>query len=80
VALRTLLRHRAQLMQHRAPHVLHMPKALLPMNMQLSQALSDVTGATGPCIIRAIVAGKRNPRPLAALRNSRCQIDHTETP
>jgi hypothetical protein len=28
VALRPLLRHRAQLLEHRAPHVLHMPKAL----------------------------------------------------
>ena len=28
VALRTLLRHRAQLLQHRAPHVLHRQKAL----------------------------------------------------
>lgn len=28
-ALRTLLRHRGQLLEHRAPHVLHMQKALL---------------------------------------------------
>lgn len=33
VALRTLLRHRAQLIQHRAPHVLHMQKALLQMHI-----------------------------------------------
>lgn len=36
VALRTLLRHRAQRIEHRAPHVLHMQQALLPMNIQLS--------------------------------------------
>lgn len=29
IALRTLLRHRAQLIEHRAPHILHMQKALL---------------------------------------------------
>jgi transposase len=75
VALRTLWRHRAQLMQHRAPHVLHMQKALWQMNMQLSQALSDVTGTTGQRILRAIVAGERDPRTLAALRNYRCQKD-----
>jgi transposase len=69
VALRTLLRHRAPLLAHRAPHILHMPQALLQMNIQLSQALSDVTGVTGQCIIRAIVAGERDPRRLAALRN-----------
>jgi hypothetical protein len=68
VALRTLLRHRAQLIQHRAPHILHMQKALLQMNIQLSQALSDVSGTTGQAIIRAIVAGERDPHKLAALR------------
>jgi transposase len=75
VALRTLLRHRAQLIEHRAPHVLHMQKALLQMNSQLSQALSDVTGDTGQRIIRAIVAGERDPHPLAALRHYRCKKD-----
>jgi len=78
VALRTLLRHRAQLLEHRAPHVLHMQKALLQMNVQLSQVLSDVTGQTGQTIIRAIVAGERDPHKLAALRNYRCHKDEDE--
>jgi hypothetical protein len=43
-----------------------MQQALLQMNMQLSQALSDVMGVTGQRIIRAIVAGERDPRTLAA--------------
>ncbi len=70
-ALRTLLRHRA-------PHIQHMQKALLQMNIQLSQALSDVTGETGQAIIRSIVAGERNPIQLAALRNYRCKKDAAE--
>jgi transposase len=78
VALRTLLRHRAQLIQHRAPHILHMQKALLQMNIQLSQALSDVSGATGQLIIRAIVSGERDPHKLATLRNYRCKKDEAE--
>jgi transposase len=78
VALRTLLRHRAQLIQHRAPHVLHMPQALLQMNIPLSQALSDVTGLTGQRIIRARVAGARDPHTLAALRNYRCKKEADE--
>jgi transposase len=78
VALRTLLRHRAQLLEHRAPHVLHMQQALLHMNIQLSQALSDVTGVTGQQIIRAIVAGERDPHTLAAMRNYRCKKDAEE--
>jgi len=63
VTLRTRLRHRAQLIQHRAPHVFHMQKALLQMNIQLSQALSDVMGTTGQRIIRAMVAGERDRAP-----------------
>lgn len=55
-----------------------MPKALVQMNIQLSQALSDGTGATGPRSIRAIIAGERAPRTLAALRNDRCQKDAEE--
>jgi len=76
--LRTLLRHRASMIRHRAPHILHMQKALLQMNIQLSQALSDVAGQTGLTIIRAIVAGERDPYKLAALRNYRCKKDEDE--
>jgi transposase len=78
VALRTLLRHRAQLIEHRAPHVLLMQKALLQRNMQLSQVLRDFTAATGRRSIRAIVAGERDPHPLAAFRTYRCQKDAEE--
>ena len=73
VALRTLLRHRAQLLEHRSPHIQHIQKALLQMNVQLSQALSDVTGETGLAIIRAIVAGERDPHKLAGLRDRNCK-------
>ena len=55
-----------------------MQKALLQMTIQLSQALSDVTGATGLQIIRAIVAGERDPHTLAALRNYRCKKEGEE--
>ena len=78
VALRTLLRHRAQLIEHRAPHIQHIQKALLQMNIQLSQVLSDVTGATGQAIIRAIIAGERDPYKLAGMRNYRCKKDEDE--
>lgn len=78
VALRSMLRHRAQLMEHRAPHILHMQKELLQMNVQLSQALSDVMGETGRAIIRAIVAGVRSPKLLAALRDPGCKHSEEE--
>src|SRR5215211_6439969 len=73
VALRTLLRHRAQLLEHRGPHIQHMQKALLQMNIQLSQAVTDVMGMTGQMIIRAIVAGIRDPGQLATLRDPGCK-------
>ncbi|MEK7326754.1 MAG: transposase, partial [Chloroflexota bacterium] len=73
VALRAYLRHRAQLLEHRAPHILHMQKALQQMNLQLHHVLSDVTGTTGLAILRAIVVGERDPVKLAQLRNSACK-------
>ncbi len=73
VALRAYLRHRAELVQHRAPHILHIQKALQQMNLQLHHVLSDVTGVSGQAILRAIVAGERDPLKLAQLRNPGCK-------
>jgi transposase len=57
---------------------LHMQKALLQMNVQLSQVLSDVTGETGQAIIRAIVGGERDPHKLAAMRDRKCKKSEEE--
>jgi hypothetical protein len=46
--------------------------------VQLSQALSDVTGETGQAIIRAIVGGERDPQTLAELRNRQCKKSKEE--
>lgn len=77
-SLRTLVRYRAELIQHRAPHILHMQKALQQMNIQLERVLSDIMGSTGQLIIRAIVAGERDPVILAQHRNPACKSS-TET-
>ena len=61
------------LLEQRAAPIQHMQKALQQMNVQLTQVLSDITGVTGMLIIRAIVAGERNPQVLAEFRNGRCQ-------
>jgi transposase len=66
--LRTLVRYRAELIQHRSPHVLHLQKALVQMNLHLPLVVSDVMGTTGQAIIRAIVAGERDPQVLAQHR------------
>jgi hypothetical protein len=75
VVLRTYLRHRAELIQHRAPHILQMQKALQQMNLQLHHVLSDITGVTGLHILRAIVAGERDPKVLASFRQPGCRAD-----
>jgi transposase len=73
VELRALVRHRAELLQHHSPHVLHIHKALKLMNIQLSEVVTDVMGVTGQAIIRAIVAGQRDPLTLAQLRHPSCK-------
>jgi transposase len=49
-----------------------MQKALDQMNVQVHRAVADLTGTTGLAIVRAIVAGERDPRRLAAHRDPRC--------
>jgi transposase len=71
-ALRAYLRLRERHLDYAAAHIQHMQKALTFMNMQLQNVVSDITGATGMKIIRAIVAGERDPAKLAQLRDVRC--------
>jgi transposase len=76
--LRAYLRQRERLVEYAAAHIQHMQKALMEMNLQLHHVVSDITGATGMRIIRAIVAGERNPDVLATYRDVRCHSS-TET-
>jgi transposase len=71
-ALRALARHRDNLIRYRSAHIQHMQKALQLMNVKLTEVISDITGVTGLSIIRAIVAGERNPHQLARFRQSGC--------
>ena len=72
-ALRTYLRLRERHLDYAAAHIQHMQKALTLMNMQLQNVVSDITGVTGMRIIRAIVAGERDPAKLAEMRDVRCR-------
>jgi len=69
--LRSYIRQRDNLIRSAAVHVQRMQKALTEMNVQLHQVIADITGLTGMAIIRAIVAGERNPQVLAALKDRR---------
>jgi transposase len=73
VALRGYLRQRERLVDYAASHIQHMQKALMQMNLQLHHVVSDVTGTTGMGILRAIVAGERDPQVLARYRDVRCK-------
>jgi transposase len=71
--LRDLVRQRANHVRLSAQHIQRMQKALELMNLKLTKVLGDVTGVTGLKILRAIVAGQRDPHELAKLRDRRCQ-------
>jgi hypothetical protein len=69
--LRTYWRHRDNLIKATSAHIQQMQKALLQMNLQLHHVISDVTGVTGLAIIRAILAGERDPQRLASFKDHR---------
>ena len=54
-------------------HVQRLQKALELMNLKLTKVLGDVTGVTGLKILRAVLAGERDPQKLARLRDRRCR-------
>jgi transposase len=70
--LRAYVRQRERLLEYAASHIQHMQKALIEMNLQLHHVVADITGATGLRIIRAILAGERDPEALAGLRHYSC--------
>jgi transposase len=69
--LRSYLRQRQTLVASAARQIQHMQKAMTQMNIQLQHVLSDITGVTGMAIVRAIIAGERDPIALAQLRDAR---------
>ena len=72
-ALRAIHRQWENLTAERTKAVQWMQKALDQMNVQVHRAVTDITGTTGMAIVRAIVAGERNPQTLAAFRHGRCK-------
>lgn len=63
--VRAVARQREVLRIEKVSWVQRMQKALVQMNIQLTEVLSEVMGMTGQAIIRAIVAGERNELALA---------------
>jgi len=48
------------------------------MNLQLANVLTDISGATGQAIIKAILAGERNPHKLAEFRDPRVKASEEQ--
>jgi transposase len=78
VMLRGYVRQRSRLFELASQQVQLMHKALVQMNLQLNHVVSDITGATGMKIIRAIVSGERSPAALAEYRDTRCKKNEKE--
>jgi transposase len=77
--LRSYLRHRQMLLTYAAHHIQHMHKALEQMNLKLTQVVSAITGVTGRAILKAILAGERDPQRLAKLRNPHGHHDEEDS-
>jgi transposase len=67
---RTLWRQRGGLAEQARSTIQRIQKVLTEMNVQLSNVLSDVSGASGMAIIHGILNGERDARVLAALADA----------
>jgi len=76
--LRTLVRDKAALVAESGDWVRRMQKSLDQMNVRVHRAVSDIDGQTGMAIIKAIVAGERDPGTLAQLRDPHCRKSKEE--
>ncbi len=65
--LRDYKRIREDLIRMASAHVLHMHQALERLNLKVHTVISSVIGWSGQRMIRALVAGERDPHKLAAL-------------
>ncbi len=65
--LQDYLRLRGEHIAAAAGHVQHMQKALERMNIKLHEVISSLTGTSGLAVIRAILAGERDPQVLLGL-------------
>lgn len=76
--MRSLIRHRDNLIHSATREVLHLQKAMEQMNLKLDNVFSDILGKSGQAIIKAILDGERDPKKLSALADSRCKTSKDE--
>ena len=76
--LKSLWRHRLNMEEEDARAIQRIQKAFQIMNIRLDIAVTDIVGETGIRIIEAILAGERDPRKLAKLRDPRVAKTESE--
>ncbi len=76
--IRSIQRHRDNLIRQASQHIQHMQKALHQMNVLLPKVVSDIMGVTGKAIIERILDGQHDPVTLAKLRNVHCTSPEEE--
>ena len=76
--LRSMVRHRKNLIRSSSNFINRMLKALELMNIKLHTVISDINGKTGMRIIESILAGERDPEILADLRDGRIKASREE--
>jgi transposase len=69
--VRTYWRQRGEHVRGASTCIQRIQKVLTQMNVQLANVISDLSGLTGQAIVRAILAGERDPRKLAELSHPR---------
>jgi transposase len=76
--LRELLRYRTTLVQERGREVQRMQKILEGANIKLSSVASNIIGASGRCMIEAMIEEIEDPRVLAAMAKKKLKNKREE--
>lgn len=76
--LRDLTRTRKQLVAEVARHTLRIQKTLEDANLKLTHVVSDILGASGRAILKALIAGETDPARLADLTTGRLQASRAQ--
>jgi transposase len=76
--LRDLTRTRKQLVREIARHTQRLQKTLEDANVKLTEAISNILGATGRAILRAVIKGETDPARLADLAQGRLKASRSQ--
>jgi len=76
--MRDLTRTHTQMSRELGRHTQRIQKVLEDADIKLTEVLTDLTGMSAMAILKALVAGERDPYKLASLSIGRAKSKHTE--